>query len=189
VLTWTDGNDFGTAESDPVLEPELEPKAEVLAQGPTPKEVEPVPEELAGAPDVVPPRPAYMGKGNHLGMHTERDVENRAMAWVAQHFEKHKEERRKPPDGSIKTDLPFACGFLYQQVATDLLAGVVGAPNDARRWYVYLRMFRNWCCATHSAADARPARHSIVLNHEKTDHSHDSEVTRPKFEGQQLPPA
>ena len=54
----------GTAESDPVPEPELKLEAEVLAQGPTPTEVEPVPEEPAGAPDVVPPRLAYTGKGN-----------------------------------------------------------------------------------------------------------------------------
>jgi hypothetical protein len=33
------------------------------------------------------------------------------------------------------------------------------------------------------------ARHSIVFENEKTDHSRGSEVTRPKFEGQQLPPA
>ena len=33
------------------------------------------------------------------------------------------------------------------------------------------------------------AGHSIVLEHEKTDRSRGSEVTRPKFEGQQLPPA
>ena len=63
------------------------------------------------------------------------------MAWAAQHFEKHKEAWRKPPDGSIKSDVPFACRFLYQQAATDLLSGIVGAPNDARRWYVYLRLF------------------------------------------------
>jgi hypothetical protein len=36
--------------------------------------------------------------------------------------------------------------------------------------------------------DSRAA-HSIVLEHEKTDRSRGSEVTRPKFEGQQLPPA
>ena len=36
--------------------------------------------------------------------------------------------------------------------------------------------------------DSRPG-HSIVLEHKKTDHSRGSEVTRPKFEGQQLPPA
>ena len=46
--------------------------------------------------------------------------------------------------------------------------------------------FRN--LAPCRVTDSRPG-HSIVLNHEKTDHSRGSEVTRPKFEGQQLPPA
>ena len=108
---------------------------------PIPEEVEPILEEPAWAAGAVPPRAAYTGKGNRPGMHAERDAENRAMAWAAQHFEKHKEAWRKPPDGSIKSDVPFACRFLYQQAATDLLSGIVGAPNDARRWYVYLRLF------------------------------------------------
>jgi hypothetical protein len=46
--------------------------------------------------------------------------------------------------------------------------------------------FRN--LAPCRVADNRAA-HSIVLGHEKTDRSRGSEVTRPKFEGQQLPPA
>ena len=46
--------------------------------------------------------------------------------------------------------------------------------------------FRN--LAPCRVTDSR-AWHSIVLEHEKTDHSRGSEVTRPKFEGQQLPRA
>jgi len=58
---------------------------------PIPEEAEPIPEEPAGAAGAVPPRAAYTGKGNRPGMHAERDAENRAMAWAAQHFEKYKE--------------------------------------------------------------------------------------------------
>jgi hypothetical protein len=49
-----------------------------------------------------------------------------------------------------------------------------------------VRRFRN--IAPCRVIDSR-AGHCIVLEQEKTDHSRGSEVTRPKFEGQQLPPA
>ena len=107
----------------------------------------------------------------------------------------------------ISANLPAAAGFEIQGRVRTTRLKTIQAAVKITVWKIYIevryknqkqpcifraragtKVRRSRNLAPCRVTDSRP-RHSIVLKHKKTDHSRGSEVTRPKFEGQEHPPA